>query len=125
NLQDQSESVVKAGALSNATKFNASNAGLIALDPNNGQILAMVGSRNYFDTQIPGAYNVTLANRQPGSAFKPFVYAEAFAEGYTPDTVLWDVPTQFSTSCAADNFSNVAPCYSPQNYDGKFRGPMT
>ncbi|HEV8666551.1 MAG TPA: transglycosylase domain-containing protein, partial [Candidatus Paceibacterota bacterium] len=125
NLQDQAESVVKAGALSNATKFNASNAGLIALDPNNGQILAMVGSRNYFDTQIPGAYNVTLANRQPGSAFKPFVYAEAFAEGYTPDTVLWDVPTQFSTSCAADNFSNVAPCYSPQNYDGKFRGPMT
>jgi 1A family penicillin-binding protein len=125
NMQAQAESIVKAGALSNATKFNASNAGLIALDPTNGQILSMVGSRNYFDTQIPGAYNITLANRQPGSAFKPFVYAEAFAEGYTPDTILWDVPTQFSTSCAADNFSNVAPCYSPVNYDGKFRGPMT
>ncbi len=125
NLQAQAESIVKAGALSNATKFNASNAGLIALDPTNGQILTMVGSRNYFDTQIPGAYNITLANRQPGSAFKPFVYAEAFAEGYTPDTVLWDVPTQFSTSCASDNFSSVSPCYSPQNYDGKFRGPMT
>ncbi len=61
--------------------------GLIALDPTNGQILSMVGSRNYFDTQIDGAYNVTLANRQPGSAFKPFVYAEAFSMGYTPDTV--------------------------------------
>lgn len=125
NLQAEAESVVKAGALSNATKFNASNAGLIALDPTNGQILSMVGSRNYFDTVVPGAYNITLANRQPGSAFKPFAYAEAFAEGYTPDTILWDVPTQFSTTCAADNFSNVAPCYSPVNYDGKFRGPMT
>jgi 1A family penicillin-binding protein len=125
NLQAEAESVLKAGALSNATKFNASNAGLIALDPTNGQILSMVGSRNYFDTVIPGAFNITLANRQPGSAFKPFVYAEAFAEGYTPDTVLWDVPTQFSTTCAADNFSSVSPCYSPQNYDGKFRGPMT
>ena len=58
----------------------------------------MVGSRNYFDTQIDGDYNVTLADRQPGSAFKPFVYAEAFTEGYTPDTVLFDVPTQFSTA---------------------------
>jgi len=125
NMQAQAEAIVKAGALTNATKFNASNAGLVALDPTNGQILSMVGSRNYFDTQIDGAYNVTLADRQPGSAFKPFVYAEAFAEGYTPDTVLWDVPTQFSTACAGDNFSNVAPCYSPQNYDGKFRGPMT
>ena len=113
NLQAEAESVVKAGALSNATKFNASNAGLIALDPNNGQILSMVGSRNYFDTVIPGAYNITLANRQPGSAFKPFVYAEAFAQGYTPDTVLWDVPTQFSTSCAADNFSNTSPHQLP------------
>jgi len=125
NLQAQAESIVHAGALSNTTKFNASNAGLIALDPTNGQILAMVGSRNYFDNQIDGAYNVTLANRQPGSAFKPFVYAQAFAEGYTPDTVLWDVPTQFSTTCAADNFTTGGDCYSPQDYDGKFRGPMT
>jgi membrane peptidoglycan carboxypeptidase len=125
NLQAQAESIVHAGALSNTTKFKASNAGLVALDPTNGQILAMVGSRNYFDNQIDGAYNVTLADRQPGSAFKPFVYAQAFAEGYTPDTVLWDVPTQFSTSCAADDFSSVSPCYSPQNYDSKFRGPMT
>jgi 1A family penicillin-binding protein len=124
-MQAKAESIVKAGALSNATTFNASNAGMIALDPTNGQILVMVGSRNYFDNQIDGAYNVTLANRQPGSAFKPFAYAQAFTEGYTPDTVLWDVPTEFSTNCAANNFTNVTPCYSPQNYDNKFRGPMT
>ena len=126
DLQVQAESIVKAGALSNATKFNASNAGLVAIDPNNGQILAMVGSRDYFDTTIDGAYNVTLADRQPGSASKPFVYAEAFTQGYTPDTVLFDVPTQFSTSCAATDVHNdTPPCYSPVNYDGQFRGPMT
>ena len=125
-MQAQAESIVNAGALSNATKFNASNAGLIALDPNNGQILVMVGSRNYFDNQIDGAYNVTLADRQPGSAFKPFAYAQAFTEGYTPDTVVWDVPTQFSTSCSPSDVNNdTPPCYSPQNYDNKFRGPMT
>ncbi|MDE1925157.1 MAG: PBP1A family penicillin-binding protein [Patescibacteria group bacterium] len=126
DLQVQAETIVKQNALSNATKFNASNAGLIALDPNNGQILAMVGSRNYFDKQIDGAYNVTLADRQPGSAFKPFVYAEAFSQGYTPDTVLFDVPTQFSTQCSAADVSNdTPPCYSPVDYDNLFRGPMT
>ncbi|HEY5383209.1 MAG TPA: PBP1A family penicillin-binding protein [Candidatus Paceibacterota bacterium] len=126
NLQAKAEEVVSAGALSNATKFNASNAGLIALDPTNGQILTMVGSRNYFDNIIDGAYNITLANRQPGSAFKPFAYAQAFTEGYTPSTVLWDVPTQFSTSCSPSDITNdTPPCYSPQNYDDKFRGPMT
>ncbi len=125
DLQAKAEEIVSAGALTNATKFNASNAGLIALDPNNGQILTMVGSRNYFDNKIDGAYNITLANRQPGSAFKPFAYAQAFTEGYTPSTVLWDVPTQFSTSCSPSSFSSTPPCYSPVNYDGKFRGPMT
>jgi 1A family penicillin-binding protein len=125
DLQVKAESIIKEGALGNTKKFNASNAGLIALDPTNGQILSMVGSRNYFDKDIPGAYNITLANRQPGSAFKPFAYAEAFAQGYTPETVLWDVPTQFSTSCSATDFKTHDACYSPVNYDGKFRGPMT
>jgi membrane peptidoglycan carboxypeptidase len=101
---------------------------LTAVDPKTGQILVMVGSRNYFDTEIPGAYNVATMSpgRQPGSAFKPFAYAQAFSEGYTPDTVLFDVRTQFSTLCKAEDVTNSeAPCYSPVNYDGKFRGPMT
>ncbi len=125
DLQAQAESIVRAGALSNAQNFNASNAGMIALDPRNGQILVMVGSRNYFDTEIDGNYNVTLALRQPGSAFKPFAYAVAFEKGYTPDTVLFDVPTQFSTSCKTTDYTNDNGCYSPGNYDNKFRGPMT
>ena len=75
---------------------------------------------------IPGNYNVAVAPRQPGSAFKPFVYAAAIEKGYTPETVIFDVPTQFSTACSPSDVSNsTAPCYAPQNYDLTFRGPMT
>ncbi|MDO8518386.1 MAG: PBP1A family penicillin-binding protein [bacterium] len=125
DLQVKAEEIVNENALANTEKFNASNAGMVALDPKTGQILVMVGSRNYFDNQIDGAYNVTLADRQPGSAFKPFAYAQAFSEGYTPDTVVFDVPTQFQTTCAPTNFTSDGDCYSPKNYDNKFRGPMT
>ncbi len=126
SLQSSAESIVNKYALANAKTFNASNASLVAIDPKTGQILAMVGSRNYFDTQIDGAYNATLSLRQPGSSFKPIVYAAALNEGYTPQTVVWDLPTQFSTSCApSDTYNDTPPCYSPQNYDNKFRGPMT
>lgn len=125
-LQTKAEEVVAARAADNEKNFNATNAGMVGLDPTNGQILLMVGSRNYFDDKIQGNYNVTLADRQPGSAFKPFVYAKAFEEGYTPDTVVFDVPTQFSTACSPNDVTNhTAPCYAPDNYDGKFRGPMT
>ncbi len=126
DMQAKAQEIVQERAATQQTNFNASNAGMIALDPTNGHILVMVGSRNYFDTEIGGNFNVTLAERQPGSAFKPFVYAKAFEEGYTPDTVVFDTQTQFSTSCSAYDVTNkVAPCYSPDNYDGKFRGPMT
>src|SRR3989344_2184382 len=126
DLQTKAEEVVQAHAASNQKNFNASNAAMIALDPRNGQILVMVGSRNYFDTEIEGNFNVALAGRQPGSTFKPFAYAEAFTKGYTPDTVVFDVRTQFSTSCSAsDTTNNTSPCYSPTNYDGLFRGPIT
>jgi len=125
DMQTQAEATVKKWGLSNAKSFNASNAALVAMDPTTGQILSMVGSRDYFDTSIQGNFNIALASRQPGSSFKPFAYAEALIKGYTPDTVVFDVPTQFSTACSADNFSTTPPCYSPGNYDGKFRGPMT
>ena len=97
----------------------------MATDPKTGDILTMAGSRNYFDTEIDGAYNIALANRQPGSAFKPFIYSQAFLDGYTPDTVLFDVPTQFSTACAPSDMSDTPPCYSPSDYDGDFVGPIT
>ena len=124
-LQQESEEIISAGALANEKKFNASNAGLVAIDPQSGQVLAMVGSRNYFDDSVDGQVNVALALRQPGSAFKPFVYATAFKKGYTPNTVLYDLRTQFSTACAPSNLSSDYPCYSPVNYDGKYKGPMS
>ncbi len=126
-LQLRAEEVVGKGALENTTKFNASNAALIALDPKNGGILAMVGSRNYFDTEIPGAYNVATMHpgRQPGSTFKPFAYAQAFIKGYTPDTIVFDVRTQFSTACAWNNITNGGDCFSPANYDNEYRGPIS
>lgn len=125
NLQRAAEKTVEKYARENTEKFNATNAGLVALDPKTGQILTMVGSRDYFDEEIEGNFNVTLGLRQPGSAIKPFVYATALTKGYTADTVVFDVRTQFSTACAADNFTSEGECYSPVNYDGVFRGPVT
>ncbi len=125
DLEAKAEDVVKTNALKNEKTYNASNAAIVAIDPKTGDILTMAGSRNYFDTEIPGAYNIATAERQPGSAFKPFVYAEAFLKGYAPETALFDVPTQFSTACAPSDLSNVSPCYSPSNYDGNFVGPIS
>jgi membrane peptidoglycan carboxypeptidase len=125
NLQLMGEKIAHDYAMSNKDKFNASNASIVAIDPKTGEILTMVGSRGYFDTDIDGAFNVTTAKRQPGSTIKPFVYAESFLKGYTPDTVLFDVKTQFSTNCAPDNLSMGNGCYAPDDYDGEFKGPMT
>ena len=126
DLQIKSESIVNQYALENEKKFKASNASLIAIDPQSGQILAMVGSRYFFDKNIDGQYNATLALRQPGSTMKPFIYSLALMNGYTRNTVIFDVPTQFSTNCSpSDTFNNEPPCYAPMDYDGKFRGPMT
>ncbi len=125
DLQAKAEVIAKKYADINTVNFNGTNDAFIALDPRTGGILTMVGSRDYFDTKIDGNFNVTTAHRQPGSTFKPFVYAEAFIKGYTPETVLFDVPTQFSTDCSADDTTIDNKCYSPGNYDDKFRGPMT
>ncbi len=126
DLQREAESVVNRYALENTKKFNASNAALVAIDPKTGQILTMVGSRDYFDEAIDGNYNIAIAERQPGSSFKPFVYATALAKGFTPETIIFDLPTQFSTACdPSDIFNREYPCYAPGNYDDKFRGPMT
>lgn len=120
DLQEKAEEVVKRYALENTTKFNASNGAMVAIDPTNGQILTMVGSRDYFDEEIDGNFNVATALRQPGSTFKPIVYAEAFNQGYRPETVVFDLSTEFSATC-----SSGGSCYRPVNYDNKYRGPMS
>lgn len=124
-LQEKAEDVAKKWALKNEVTFDAENAAIVATDPKTGDILAMVGSRDYFDTKIDGKFNIALATRQPGSSFKPFVYAAAFKKGYTPDTVVFDLKTQFSTACDPFFLETSDKCYAPTNYDNKFRGPMS
>jgi 1A family penicillin-binding protein len=125
-LQQAAEASVEKFSPKMLSEFNASNQGMVAVDPKTGQVLAMVGSKGYFDKTIDGAVNIVTSNRQPGSSFKPFVYAAAFEKGYTPDTVVFDLQTQFSTNCPiAETSSSTPPCYSPGNYDGLFKGPMT
>jgi 1A family penicillin-binding protein len=124
--QQIAESAIRNHAEKNATQYSAHNSSLVAMDPKNGQILAMVGSKDYFGSAYPegcvsgknckfeGNFNVAIANRQPGSSMKPYVYLAAFSKGYTPETQLWDVDTNFSTDDGKD--------YSPRNYDGKNHG---
>ncbi len=130
-LQKKAEETIDKFGPNTEKNFGAKNMGLIAIDPKNGQVLAMVGSRDYFDVKNEGNFNVTLApNRQPGSTFKPFVYATAFMEGYLPETTLFDLRTNFSTNCDAFGTPlspNIKPsdCYMPENYDGVYRGPVS
>lgn len=124
-LQKEAERIVAEKGAANVDKFNANNAGLVATDPKTGDLLVMVGSRDYFSEEIDGNFNVALAERQPGSVIKPFIYATAFSKGYLPDTVVFDVRTQFSPQCPADSTSSESPCYSPNNYNNKFLGPIS
>ncbi len=124
DLQKAAEEIVAKHALKNIERFKANNAALVAVDPKTGDLLTMVGSRDYFSDDIDGNFNVALAERQPGSSIKPFIYATAFTKGYLPDTVVFDVRTQFSPLCPPDSISSESPCYSPNNYNNKFLGPI-
>ena len=124
DLQKEAEKIVAEYGAVNVERFKASNAGLVATDPKTGDLLVMVGSRDYFSTEIDGNFNIALAERQPGSAIKPFIYATAFSKGYLPDTIVYDVRTQFSPLCEPNVFSSKSPCYSPNNHNNKFLGPV-
>jgi len=117
DLQQAAEEIVREWGDTNEKRFGAGNAALIAIDPASGHILAMVGSRDYYDVENDGNVNVTNRLRQPGSSFKPFGYAAAFQKGYTPDTLIYDVETNFGVQGTKE--------YVPKNYDEKFRGLVT
>ncbi len=95
--------------------FGASNAAMVAIEPSSGEIKVMVGSVDYFDKENDGEVNVTTSLRQPGSSFKPIVYAAGFDKGYQPETLLYDVPTNFGADGSGKN-------YIPQNFDGQNHG---
>lgn len=127
NLQKKAEEIAIEKAKENEINWNGKNTAIVVMDPKTGQILSMVGSRNYFDKSIDGNFNVATAERQPGSSFKPIVYALAIEKGYTDETVLFDVKTEFNSSCDPEGnpLSGTATCYSPSNYDDSFRGPIS
>ncbi len=119
-LQQIAEQAVQDGVKRNTELYAGTNGSFVAQDAKTGQILALVGSANYFDKTIDGNFNVAAQGlRQPGSTFKPFVYLSAFEKGYSPETVVFDVPTNFNT--------NGDPHYDyiPENYDGTYRGPIS
>jgi hypothetical protein len=95
---------------------DASNAALVALRPDTGEVLAMLGSADFDDPAIDGQVNVALRLRQPGSSIKPVTYIAAFEKGWTPATLIWDVTTEFTDALGRP--------YVPRNYDGKERGPV-
>ncbi len=130
-MQEIAERAVQEGVEKNSKKYGASNAALVAIEPGTGQILAMVGSKDYFGDPEPAGctpgkncrfepnVNVAVAERQPGSSFKPYVYLTAFSKdhGYAPATMLTDVVTNFGTFAGKS--------YIPQDYDGGERGPVS
>lgn len=119
DLQLIAEDAVVKGVEYNAAHYRATNAALVATEPGTGQILAMVGSKDYFNLEAQGNVNVAISeNRQPGSSFKPFVYATALDKGYTPDTILFDVPTNFGPDGSGKDFE-------PKNYNLNYSGPVT
>ena len=130
-LQQAAQKAVIDGAKRNEELYGGKNAALVAEDPKTGQILALIGSRNYFEVENDGNFDVaTQGLRQPGSALKPFVYLAAFEKGLTPNTVLFDLPTEFAANnpiCPAiPDFENEnKECFHPQNYTLKFSGPIS
>jgi len=118
-VQKMAEEAIKWGVERNRKISNAKNAAMVVENAKNGQILAMVGSYDYFDIKNQGNYNCALALRQPGSTFKPFAYLQSFLKGYNDKTIVFDLKTEFNTS------KNKIYSYQPKNFDKIFRGPVS
>ena len=114
-IQDFAQNVVLEN-VDGLERYHATNGSAVVTKPATGEILAMVGSKDYFDTEIDGNVNITLARRQPGSSIKPINYAVGLIRGYTGATTFVDQPICFPTNTGAK--------YCPVNYDGKFNGVM-
>jgi membrane peptidoglycan carboxypeptidase len=121
-LQDAAQQIVTSQVATLMDK-NATDGALVAIKPATGEILAMVGSVDFYNEAIHGQVNMaTSPTRQPGSSIKPLTYVAAFEKGWTPSTLIWDVPSEFPPS--GDPNDPREP-YVPVNYDGKFHGPVT
>ncbi|MDD4607203.1 MAG: PBP1A family penicillin-binding protein [Patescibacteria group bacterium] len=116
--QKMAEEIIQQEMEKRGEQYNASNAAMVSLNPKTGEILTMVGSKDFFNEEIDGQVNVTLRPRQPGSSLKPFVYTLAFDNGYQPESILFDLETNFGSSGDGGN-------YIPHNYDTESHGPVS
>ncbi len=116
-LQEKAERIVTEYSAKNED-YNINNMAMAAIEPDTGHIISMVGSRDWRNDEIDGKVNVTLRDRQPGSSFKPYVYATAFKNGFNPNTIIYDVKTNFGNDGSGKD-------YVPNNYDYSFRGPVS
>lgn len=122
DLEDAAQQSVTAQVAALADK-HVTDGALVAIKPSSGEILAMVGSPDFYNDANAGQINMAVsATRQPGSSIKPFTYLAAFEKGWTPSTLIWDVPSEFPPS-GLPNDPN--PAYVPNNFDHKFHGPLT
>jgi len=115
NIEKEAEKIVKE-EIGKLKSSRVGNGAAVVSNPKTGEILAMVGSEDYFNTENDGNFNAATGWRQPGSSLKPITYAVGFSRGYTPATVLMDMSTNFKATDSEKDYNAV-------NYDGKFRGP--
>jgi 1A family penicillin-binding protein len=115
-LQESAQDIVSE-EIKKVESIDITNGAAVIVDPETGEILSMVGSKDFYDPDYDGQVNVTLSLRQPGSAIKPVTYVTGLKKGYTASTLIMDVPTVFPGG-------EGQPDYEPENYDGKFRGPL-
>nr|MBA2453821.1 transglycosylase domain-containing protein [Chloroflexia bacterium] len=118
DLQLQAEQAVREH-VATLEPYNATNGAAVAMLPDTGEIVALVGSRDYFDDAISGQFNVAISERQPGSAFMPLVYAGAFEQGWYPGTMILDYQVSYETPGAPE------PVYAPQNSSQLYHGAVS
>ncbi len=116
-LQEEAQEIVKTEIEKVEEPLHITNGAAMVMDPTTGEILSMVGSKDFFAEDYDGQVNVTLSKRQPGSSIKPITYVTAFKKGYNPATMIVDAETRFSGGTGGKD-------YVPKNYDGKFHGPV-
>lgn len=112
DLQNLAKKIIDEKSAHYEGTYGASNVALLGIKNETGEILTYLGGKNFDDEEHDGQVDVLTSERQPGSSFKPFVYAAAFMKGYSPASVLFDVETDFGG-------------YIPQNFDGSFMGPVS
>jgi len=122
-MQQLAQEIVSASVADLRPQYDLSNAALVVMRPNSGEVLTMVGSADFNNTAIAGQVNVAVSLRQPGSAIKPLLYATAFSDNLiSPATVLWDVPVTYTVGATATGEKQI---YRPQNYDSRFHGAVS